>query len=137
MSLSLSLTLGLSLFRPPAAAKPAGAEPLPRAAIRQVIRSHAGALVTCYQRADRPAGKIVLRFTVGADGSVPSAELAPETTLREPAVTACLVDLFRTFRFPKPGRDVRVTYPLWVGYPESDVRSSWPGAQRESRVTST
>ena len=85
--------------------------------IDKVVRRHMNQIRYCYQRelASNPslAGKVVVKFAVGPDGAVTSAELR-STTLGNSAVESCVIGRFRRMAFPAPagGGIVIVSYPL-------------------------
>lgn len=90
---------------------------LDKSAIQDEIRRHLAQIRHCYQRelTKQPAlrGKIVVKFVISTDGSVSSAEVK-ETTLANPDVESCLVDVIRRIEFPEPrgGGIVIVSYPF-------------------------
>jgi len=90
---------------------------LDKAVIQRVIRSHVAGLRRCYERAlaVNPGleGRVLVRFVIGADGRVTSAEVA-ESTLNDSSVESCLLAEFRRMEFPPPqgGGVVMVNYPL-------------------------
>lgn len=81
----------------------------------RVVRARAGLIRVCYQRAlaKQPdlSGKVVVRFTIAADGTVPRAEVTG-TTLKTPAVEACIVAQIKKMRFPAKGAAAVVNYPF-------------------------
>jgi Ca-activated chloride channel family protein len=90
---------------------------LDKSAIDRVVRQHLASIRYCYEKelTNSPAlfGKIVIRFTIGADGSVSAAELT-STTMASEAVEGCVVERFLRMRFPAPqgGGIVIVSYPF-------------------------
>jgi hypothetical protein len=90
---------------------------LDREVIRRVVVSHRAQIRYCYEKrlAARPelAGKLLVEFVIGADGSVSSAR-ASEDSLQDPEVGRCVVAKVRGWSFPKPsgGGVVVVTYPF-------------------------
>ncbi|MEM6990210.1 MAG: AgmX/PglI C-terminal domain-containing protein [Myxococcota bacterium] len=86
-------------------------------AIRKVVRSHVQDVRRCYNQglARRPtlAGRVAVRFVIGPDGAVRSAELSG-SSLGDDKVEQCIVRATRTWTFPKPtGKGtVTVTYPF-------------------------
>jgi hypothetical protein len=97
-----------------AAAPPGDSE---REQLNRIVRQHVRALQACYERAlvKKPdlKGKIVLSWTVEADGSVDEVEVE-SNTLGDPEVTRCLSAQPKTWTFPKParGEPVRVSFPF-------------------------
>ena len=85
------------------------------AEIRRVIARHTNEIRFCYERAllknPKLAGKLVVKFTVGADGSVTKVELV-ESTLADPNVGACVLARWKRWRFPEGPAAFQVTYPL-------------------------
>lgn len=96
---------------------PAQMAPLDRELIRRVIQSHRSEIRHCYEseleRQPGLAGKIAIRFVIGAQGAVTSAS-SVSTTMSSPPVETCLVARVRSWRFPRPrgGGIVIVTYPF-------------------------
>ncbi len=90
---------------------------LDRSLVEDVVKRHTNKLKYCYQRvlSKHPAltGKVVVRFTIAADGGVREASIR-STTLGNTAVEQCLVGQFRRMRFdaPRGGGVVVVSYPL-------------------------
>ena len=115
----LSLLLGLAVALP---AAPALAR-ISTEYIRNVIRAHLTEIRSCYEDGlrTRPdlAGRVVMRFTIGADGTVSSAEVA-STTLHDPPVEACIAERVRHFQFPPipGGGTVSVNYPFVFEAPD-------------------
>lgn len=90
---------------------------LDREAIRQVVRSHLAELRTCYEEARKVnpslAGKILVHFSIGADGTVPEAFIK-HSTLGSPGAESCIADHVKSWKFsgvPKDGKAV-VDYPF-------------------------
>jgi TonB family protein len=85
--------------------------------IRKVIQRNLAQVKYCYQLAlqanPKLAGRIVVRFTIGANGSVRKAEIVGGT-LREAVFEQCLLTRVRSWLFPSPkgGAEVVVTYPF-------------------------
>lgn len=85
--------------------------------IRKVVTRHMNAVRYCYQRelgaSPSMSGRLVVAFTVGADGSVIDVE-AREDSLGSPSVSSCVLGRFRRMVFPPvPGGGVVVVkYPL-------------------------
>lgn len=90
---------------------------LSKKAIKRVIRRHAAAIRNCYERELRIqpklAGKVTVRFTIGADGRVISA-MAAKSTLGNKNVENCIVARVKRWKFPKPkgGGIVNINYPF-------------------------
>ena len=100
---------------PPAVDPDAGAAFDPQLLAR-TIRSRLSEVRACYERAlkRRPdiAGKLVLRFTITAAGTVSSVDI-DEDTLRDPEVTACVRAAVQRWRFPAPARaGAEVSFPF-------------------------
>jgi TonB family protein len=69
----------------------------------------------CYhallEKNKKASGKVVIRFTVGEDGSVEEAVVLNETTLPT-ETSSCIAEVVKTTVFPKPeGGKARITYP--------------------------
>jgi hypothetical protein len=86
----------------PAAVESGSADP---AALAAEIRRRLSAIRACYERAlkrsPRLGGKLVLRFTIAAAGTV-SAVGFDEDTLQDDELLRCLRDLALRWRFPAP-----------------------------------
>ncbi len=84
--------------------------------IKDVVAQHATETRACYEKelAQKPnlAGRLNLHFTIDAEGKVSEAKIS-ETTLNDANVEACIVDLVKTWQFPKSkeGQTV-VDYPF-------------------------
>lgn len=91
--------------------------------IEVTVRRHLNTIRYCYHRelADHPtlAGELTVRFVIGANGAVTSAE-AKTSTLGNEDLARCVVGRFQRMQFPAPpgGGVVVVTYPL-VFQPEA------------------
>jgi Ca-activated chloride channel family protein len=84
--------------------------------IQSIVRGQFGRLRRCYQRGlDRDAGlagRVVVRFVIGRDGTVTSAQNGG-STIADPAVVACVVGAFSGMTFPAPdGGSVTVVFPI-------------------------
>ena len=90
---------------------------LSKEAIDGVIRRHVNQLRYCYQREltkdPNIAGKVVVKFTIAADGSVSAASIK-STTMNNESVESCVSGRFMRMVFPEPrgGGIVIVSYPL-------------------------
>jgi TonB family protein len=88
--------------------------------IELVFKQKMGIFIRCYQRElqrnPELRGKVVVRFVVGAEGSVTHAHLRA-TSLENAVVESCVVDEVRRTRFPRPEDDgsVIVSYPFNFG----------------------
>ncbi len=86
--------------------------------VLKVVRRHQNEIRFCYeselQKHPELGGKITVAWTIGATGSVESAEVA-ESGLRNETVESCIVQRIRRWNFPEPqgGQEVGVTFP-WV-----------------------
>ena len=86
--------------------------------VLKVVRKHQNEIRYCYetelQKHPELAGKVTVAWTIGATGSVESADIA-ESGLGNPNVEACIVQRVRRWNFPEPqgGQEVGVTFP-WV-----------------------
>jgi hypothetical protein len=88
--------------------------------IRAVIREHAAQIRFCYeeQLAVNPklAGKVVIRWTIDADGNASNASVdAGGTSLSDDKVHQCMMARIVSWQFPKPkgGGIAVITYP-WI-----------------------
>lgn len=85
--------------------------------VQRVVRKHLKEMKDCYERAlvKKPGlmGKIVLSWSVEADGSVTDVEVESDT-MKDSEVTRCLLARPATWRFPRPadGEPVRVSFPF-------------------------
>jgi len=92
--------------------------------IRQVMRANLDSVRRCYEPEllKRPdlAGKVVVEFTIGADGAVTTTRIASDT-MQLPVVGECLRAAISSWRFPKPrnGGEVQVAYPFVFSSPSS------------------
>lgn len=90
---------------------------LKRSEIESVIHQNLNSIQYCYrrrlQRDPGLSGKLVVKFTVGKDGSVSSASVK-SSSLTDAAVGSCVVDRFKRMDFPAPrgGGMVLVSYPF-------------------------
>lgn len=88
-----------------------------RAIVQRVVRRNIRRIRLCYERElrrdPRREGRVVVRWTIDAEGNVASAEVI-ETTLNAPSVEQCIVGVIRRLRFPEPpgGGVIHVTYPF-------------------------
>lgn len=82
-----------------------------------VVRAHLPEIRACYEAGlrSRPdlRGRLVVRFTVEADGAVTGAEVA-SSTLGDGQVEACVLERVRAMQFPPTprGASIRVSYPF-------------------------
>jgi hypothetical protein len=90
---------------------------LDKEAIARVIRSQLGQIRYCYERqlSANPDlyGKILVKFTIGAAGSV-TAQAIGNTSLNNAMVEGCILRRIAGWQFPNPkgGTNVLVTYPF-------------------------
>lgn len=97
--------------------KPAVTGSLDREIIQRVVRQHRREITYCYeselQKNRNLAGRVTVRFTISATGSVVSATTA-ETSMNNAAVERCINDRIRRWVFPEPkgGGIVIVNYPF-------------------------
>jgi hypothetical protein len=84
--------------------------------INRVVKSRAGIVRACYQkelnRSPDLAGKVIVTFVIGEDGTVKSATIAAGSTLSDAAVTDCIRSNVLRLRFPPKGTRSTVTYPF-------------------------
>ncbi len=89
---------------------------LGRDEIDRVIKHNMASIRYCYQKDLQVhpgiGGKVTVKFTIAADGSVSSATTRPTNPM--PAVEACLTTRFMSMQFPHPkgGGLVIVSYPF-------------------------
>lgn len=85
--------------------------------IRRVVRSHIVEVRACYNKGlarDKTLkGRVMITFTIGADGAVSAAEVA-ESTFKDAEVARCVAAAVKTWEFPEPegGGNVVVSYPF-------------------------
>ena len=90
---------------------------LDREIIRRVVRQHRREVKYCYeqqlQKNRELAGRVVVRFTIAATGSV-VASVVKESTIKNIAVENCIASKIRRWVFPEPngGGIVIVNYPF-------------------------
>ena len=90
---------------------------LDKEAIARVIRSQLGQIRYCYERqlsaSPELYGKILVKFTIGAAGSV-VAQAIGNTSLNNAMVEGCILRRVAGWQFPTPkgGTNVLVTYPF-------------------------
>lgn len=90
---------------------------LDREIIRRVVRQHRREIQYCYeselQKNRNLAGRITVRFTISATGSVVSAVVS-ETSMNNANVERCMAERIRRWVFPEPkgGGIVIVNYPF-------------------------
>jgi hypothetical protein len=90
---------------------------LEKTMIRRVIQSHLDEVRTCYERrltaTYSPEGRVIVQFTIANDGTVVAA-VVESSTVDDAAMTKCIVQLPRTWRYPRPcgGGIVIVSYPF-------------------------
>jgi hypothetical protein len=87
-------------------------------AIAREVAKHRDEIKYCYEKeinAERPdlAGRINIKWVIGASGAVTSAGLA-SSTMKNPAVEGCVIDVIKRIVFPpvKGGGVAEVTYPF-------------------------
>jgi len=83
--------------------------------VRGVVRDNAARLRVCYERglqADpRLAGRVLVSFSIGAEGAVYDVESQSETLPGD--VTSCVANIFSTFTFAAPkAPPAKVTVPV-------------------------
>lgn len=87
--------------------------------IRRVVREHLGEIRGCYEEglARRPdlAGRVTVRWVIGADGHVTGATIT-QSTLGDSAVEQCIATKITSWTFPLSGTGaITVTYPFALG----------------------
>jgi len=92
-------------------------EGLTKEEVAKVIHSHMNEIRYCYESAiladPSLAGKVLVDFKIGAQGSVGTAAAA-ENTMNNTQVGGCLVGKLKNWKFPQPrgGVQVAVSYPF-------------------------
>jgi hypothetical protein len=97
----------------PAAVESGSADPV---ALAAEIRRRLSAIRACYERAlrrsPRLGGKLVLRFTIAAAGTVTAVDF-DEDTIQDGELSRCLRELALRWRFPPPqAAPVEITFPF-------------------------
>jgi hypothetical protein len=83
--------------------------------IKKVVKENGARFRQCYESGAKNnpslAGKVSVKLTIDKTGAVIAAE---ETSGAFPdkAVVSCILDVFKTLKFPKPGGMVIINYPL-------------------------
>ena len=74
-------------------------------AVTGALDTQKAAIQACYDThgATGQVGKVLVRFSIGKEGQVKSAEVK-STSLRHAATEACVVDVVKATTFPKPGK---------------------------------
>ena len=86
--------------------------------IRRVIRKHIGDVKRCYEkgllRDPSLRGRVLVNFTILADGSVGAATVATGATLTDATVQTCITDAVKSWTFPTPrgGGILKIAYPF-------------------------
>jgi tetratricopeptide (TPR) repeat protein len=90
---------------------------IPPEVIRRIVLQNSPRLRICYEQGLRQQptlrGRIAVRFVIGKDGSVAAAAVGQSDL--PPAVSACVVNVFRTLHFPQVDGLITVVYPLQFG----------------------
>jgi len=84
--------------------------------IRRIIRRHLNEVRFCQERelvrGARGAGRVMVQFTIGAEGSVLTSNVQ-SSTVGNPSLEQCVASAVRRWEFPKPrGGLVIVVYPF-------------------------
>ena len=88
-----------------------------RRLILRVLRTRRATFRRCYETAQERhrglEGRVVVRWTIDPSGAVQGTHVAA-SSLRQPAVEACVLDVLRTLRsVPAPGGGtLRIRYPF-------------------------
>ena len=89
---------------------------LEASAIQRVVRANEGRFRACYveglARTPTLEGRVAVKFLIGRDGTVVTAEDTAVSDLPDADVRACVVRAFTALSFPEPGGVVSVTYPF-------------------------
>lgn len=92
-----------------------GLEP---ALIQKIVRGDFDRFRKCYEaglgRNRELQGKVTVKFEIDLEGHVTSAEDV-HSTMPDAEVVRCVIDGYRTLRFPKPtptGKPLTVVYPI-------------------------
>ena len=87
--------------------------------IAAIVKKNREQARACYEKVlkDKPGlkGDLVIQFVLKPDGAVKSAELNQErSTLSEPAIVKCVVDVIKSLKFPASSRgmETKANYPF-------------------------
>jgi hypothetical protein len=87
--------------------------------IAEMVKAHRKEARDCYEKALKQVpglkGDLVIHFTLTPAGKVKLAELNKErSTITEPSVVSCVIDVIRALEFPKSakGLETTVNYPF-------------------------
>lgn len=85
---------------------------VPNEAVVAAVEARSDRIAACRPGA-APRGKLLVKFTIGSSGAVTDAEIR-STTLRDPAIEGCVLEVFRQLEAPKPsnGGHAIVQYPV-------------------------
>lgn len=92
--------------------------PLTRDEVRVVVRAKLPQVRACFDaglaRAGDLGGRIVLRFTIAADGRAAAIGVVEDELGAASGVADCLVDELTRWQFPRPrgGRELTINYPF-------------------------
>ena len=89
---------------------------LPPELIQAIVRDNYNKFRACYEdglgRDATLSGKVSVRFVIGVDGTVRNSVFAPDSTMKDAAVSECVVRGFRALEFPEGETVVTVVYPI-------------------------
>ncbi len=97
-------------------------------AIRRVVLRNLGQIAHCHEQAlalqPDAAGRVVVRFIIGPNGSVLGSN-AQQVAYPASAAAQCMANAVRRWQFPTPegGGVVTVSFPFNLSAPEEDTRS--------------
>ncbi len=90
-------------------------EPGSKEAIAATVKKALPSFKRCYadrlRQKPKLGGKVVLDYTIAADGTVKDASVS-STTAHDKKLEDCLVGRMRSLRFVAPGSEMRVSYPF-------------------------
>jgi len=93
-------------------------EQLSQTLFEETVQGNMDDVLDCYTQAaaENPelAGKVIVAFTIAADGSVESAAIDEGSTLNDETMNSCLDEKFRAWSFAKPpsGESMTLTFPF-------------------------
>ncbi len=93
-------------------------EQLSQTLFEETVQGNMDDVLDCYTQAaaENPelAGKVIVAFTIAADGSVESATIDESSTLNDEAMNTCLDGKFRAWSFAKPpsGESMTLSFPF-------------------------
>jgi hypothetical protein len=133
-------TTGCRVLNDPPARQGPDAISIPASAISETIERSHDELLLCYLEAiqmwKRLAGRLVIDFTVQADGTVADPAVAMSySSIVDPTVGCCIARVAQTWKFPAPpdNKPFQVAYPFDLMTSVAEQRYDAPKASTEYR----